>query len=497
MLGKKVCRRRNRGVSYMLIALAVVMIMVMTMPITAYAANYTVVTDEYGMLSNQDISKIEQYAARIDEYDVAVYVGGVTNGQCTAENTVKISQEKYESIFQGNQNGVLITIIFDDENYNCCVSFGNLVPVSDDQIEIIGDTVFNCYFSFDSDPEWIVGSFDKVVTYMEDVVKKNTTPSVTQPASNNSSVDKADDSESLNNSNGNEKDTRKTSVWTWIWGIIAVVACGGCIYFYYKYNNTADEMNRFFKKSQEEKDSISQKLSATETMCRNRENEIQELYAWKKLAFSACPNLLEMIDEYQDRQKAQEFMRKHPDTDFAIDSSSYEEINSLLEAYDGLGEAKKYVEYDISALTALRDQIAQVYAKEAEEKISGIYNSYSGNRHNVNYYESGYDYYNGLPYYVRNLISMRIWHDFLHRRNEARRDHEHYVQQQRMSQPVRQPEPRRDSGIVSNNSSYGGSYNKPRSSTPSYSGGSRRSTSSSRPSAPRTSKPRSSGGRRR
>lgn len=180
-MGRKSLRRRNGFVS--LIACVILVLIVAVMPIVASAAtNYPVVTDDYGVIESSDISSIEKSASTLSTYDLAVYVGYDANsGKAVIDS---VTEEQYGKIFGDNGRGILIVVIFDEEEYSVNIGFGKGVTITEKQRDALAAMVFDSYWNYDSDSTWLAGAAKDVATYMANVEKEeggaNKTP-VTTP----------------------------------------------------------------------------------------------------------------------------------------------------------------------------------------------------------------------------------------------------------------------------------------------------------------------------
>lgn len=561
---------RSKRVLGLLMCLCMIC-MVLAMPIVAYAAGYNVVTDDYGgMLDSQNIGKIEEYAGKLKQYNVAVYIG--YEDSATGEVVDKIAKEEYERIFGANDNGILITIVFDEENYNTSIAVGDKVPLTGSQINQVADLVYESYWDYDSDADWIVGSFKAVTEYIGNIEAKNPVqsekPSTTPQPENNSGKEenvKPDTNVGADANKGNTEEKGKggagATIFAVLSGLAAAGGAAGCVVLNKKNKKQEAENEEKLQRSMANRDALSADLDTANAQCETLRAKIENHEEWRKKVLLACPDIEDKIKDYEAKLDADEFMMqypggsleghdsnyysnmlssykglseaacayvpftlesltsyyekakedeakeearffmsKYPSIDVAVSSSGYEEVTKILEEYDRLNyAAKTYVTYDMGALRAKQEECAKAYAKEAEEKLQGIYDTYPDSMDSKVYYDDGYDYYEALPPMVRTYIPSPFWTGYM-----ARRTHIHHVHHE-YHNPPRRPEPeRREPPRTS--SSYSGSSNRG-SSGSSFSSGIK--TSSFKPSTPkrssppkrstavRRSTPKSGGGRRR
>ena len=567
---KQVTSRKKRVLG-LLMCLCMIC-MVFAMPIVAYAADYDVVTDDYGgMLDSQNIGKIEEYAGKLKQYNVAVYIG--YEDSATGDVVDKIAVKEYERIFGANDNGILITIVFDEENYNTSIAVGDKVPLTGSQIDQVADLVYESYWDYDSDADWIVGSFKAVTEYIGNIEAKNPVQSekpstIPQPENNSGKEEnvKPDTNVGADVNKGDSEEKGKGGVGATIFAVLSGLAAAGgaagCVVLNKKNKEQEAENEEKLQRSMANRDALSADLDTANAQCEALRAKIENHEEWREKVLLACPDIEDKIKDYEAKLEADDFMMqypggpleghdsnyysnmlssyrglseaacayvpfnlesltgyyekakddeakeearffmsKYPSIDVAVSSSGYEEVTKILEEYDRLSyAAKTYVTFDMGALRTKQEECAKAYAKEAEEKLQGIYDTYPDSMESKSYYDDGYDYYEALPPMVRTYIPSPFWTGYM-----ARRTHIHHVHHEHHN-PPRRPEPeRREPPRTS--SSYSGSSNRSSSSGSGYSSGIRTSTpkprSTSRPSAPRRSSPprrstsRPSGGRRR
>ena len=579
---KMVTSRRWRALA--LLMCVCMMCMVYAMPIVAYAANYKVVTDDYGnMLTSQEIGKIEEYASKLKQYNVAVYIG--YEDSATGDVVDKVAIKEYEVIFGVNDNGVLITIVFDEENYNVSVAVGDNVPFTGSQINQVADLVYGSYWDYESDAEWIVGSFKAVTEYIGNIEAKNPVqsdkPSTTPQPENNQGGEKNETPDNNVGANANKGDTEKqkksgvgAAVLAAISSLFTVGGVAGCVVLNKKNKQQLAEKDAEIRRSVENRDALSADLDTANAQCTTLREQLEACNDWREEVFAACPDIEARIKDYHAKTKAENFLRKYPveslegrdssfyshvlnsyrslsedvcaylpynienltvlyekakddeakeearsfmskypSIDVAVSSSGYEEVTRILDEYDRLSyAAKTYVTFDMKDLRTKQEECAKLYAKEAEEKLKAIYDTYPEEVESKSYYDEGYNYYEALPPMVRTYIPDPFWMGYMARRSLIHRVHHEHHHPPRRPEFESRPEPYRTSGGYTGSpnrgsSGSGGSGIRTSSSNPPSS---RRTSTPSRPSTisrpsspprrttpPRTSTPRSGGGRRR
>ena len=370
---------RSRRVFCLLMSLCMIC-MVFAMPIVAHAAGYKVVTDDYGgMLSSQNIGKIEEYASTLKQYNVAVYIG--YEDSATGDVVDKIAIKEYDRIFGTNDNGVLITIVFDEENYNTSIAVGDKVPLTGSQIDQVADLVYESYWDYDTDADWIVGSFKAVTEYFGKIEAKNpvqsekpTTPP--QPENNQGKEEnvKPDTNVGADANKGDTANKKKGGAGVAVFAILSSIAAAGgaagCVVLKKKENESDAEL----RKSEANRIALSAELDIANEVKQAQNAKIEGLEAWRDKVFLACPKIEDMIKDYEAKEEAKGFMNKYPDGLQEGRKSGY--YAKLLNAYNGLSEAAcAYVPFTLESLNGLYEKAMENEAREEARAFMAKYPS--------------------------------------------------------------------------------------------------------------------------
>ena len=121
-------------------------------------------------------------------------------------------------------------------------------------------------------------------------------------------------------------------------------------------------------------------------------------------------------------------------------------------------EEKRYVNIDLKKLKTNRQAAAELYAKEAEEKIQDACKHYSADRHYRYEWDSTVSYYNSLPLFVQGMIAHELIINMRMNRDMAKRDWTRYRSEQDSYYYSSSSDISSFSGGYSGGGSFGGSF---------------------------------------
>lgn len=380
---KQVTNRGKRLVS--LLMCICVLSMVIAMPIVAHAAGYKVVTDYTGTLNSQEIGKIEGYAGKLTQYDVAVYIGDIDAATGDAVN--KVAVEQYGKIFGANDNGVLITIVFDEENYNTAVAVGDKLPLTGSQINQLSDMVFESYWDYESDAAWIEGSFKAVTEYIGNIEAKNpvqsekpaaTTPQSEKPAATTPQPEKNPSKENVEKPDVNKGDTEKKEkggAGAIVFAVLSGIAAAGGVIGWASQNEKRKEKEAELQRVNANRSKLSADLDTANAQCAELREQIEGFKEWRAKVLDACPNINDMIKEHEAKQEAESFMEKYSckTLDEGRDTGYYSILRS---AFRNLSEAAMaFVPFNLETLKERYEKAKENEAKEEARRFMAKYPS--------------------------------------------------------------------------------------------------------------------------
>lgn len=160
-------RLRSFGVAF----LAVVMLLVLFGNTVAYAdesaEGYTVVTDNAGLLNEEQIEEINEVSKQFELLKPALYVEYCDERTCSQTYTNELSKKLYNEIFGDNKHGIIIVFSFYKEaNGYYSVTYGDKLQINESKVSRL---IEGTYHDYPTDSTWITGSFKLCTDYFSSV----------------------------------------------------------------------------------------------------------------------------------------------------------------------------------------------------------------------------------------------------------------------------------------------------------------------------------------
>lgn len=424
-------RLRSFGVAF----LAVVMLFVLFGNTVAYAdesaEGYTVVTDNAGLLNEEQIAEINEVSKQFELLRPALYVENCDERTCTQSYTNELSKKMYNEIFGDNKHGIIIVFSFYKEaNGYYAVTYGDKLQIDESKVSRL---IEGSYHDYPTDSTWVTGSFKLCTDYFSSVEY------------NIIHADEIAEQKAQQDAENKENFIKFMKVFLLVVLLLVIVCLAYNLYKNKKeYEEKILERDKKIKKLHGENTSLMGRLESAE-------REAADLRKWKKDATSLDGNIQEKIEDFRAKEVAKDFdCRYSKYTRKRIESADYQVLDRLTHEYDRLSPAERnYVTIDMKEISERTVEAAKLYAKEAEKKIESICNSSEGNWHYRSQLEDAVSYYNHVPSFVQVMIAASLIKRLNAMNDDAQNDYRRYQRQQEMYS---------SSSYDSGSTSFGGSF---------------------------------------
>ena len=425
-------RLRSFGVAF----LAVVMLFVLFRNTVAYAdesaEGYTVVTDNAGLLSEEQIAEINEISKQFELLKPALYVENCDERTCTQSYTNDLSKKMYNEIFGNNKHGIIIVFSFYKEaNGYYSVTYGDKLKIDESKVSRL---IEGSYHDYPTDSTWITGSFKLCTDYFSSVEY------------NIVHADEIAEQKAKEETEFKPDFIKLSKILFVIALIIAIIFLGLSLHQNKKeYEKNLLEKEKRIKKLQGENTTLTSKLETAE-------RDAMNLRKWKKDANSIDSNIQEKIEDFRAKRTAENFDSKYSKyTSKEVEASDYHTLERMISEYEKLSSAEKhYVTINMDEVSERKVESEKLYAKEAEEKIEKICRSANGDRHHRSELEDAVRYYHHIPSSVRILIAASLIKRLNSMNDDAQKDYKRYKRQQE--------ELHSSSSYSSSSSTFGGSF---------------------------------------
>ena len=374
---------------------------------------YEVVTDKWGILTQEQVQNIEAKVSELTEIDVAVYIELVDSQTCNQKYANALSESMYTETFgEGYRNGIMIVFSFYEEA-NCyyAVHYGGNVQLSESKVS---RTIEGTYHDFKTDATWVEGAFIQCVDYFKTL----------KLATSDGAVEQLEETE--------HKPIPVSTiliVTIFVAFVITIIVLG------WNYVHVLDEYKQMSGRYNEQREvnyevrSQNGKLSKKLSLAR-AEND--KLLQWKVNAIAVYPTIQNEINEWVAKNDAKRFDENYEDI-IQLDPimENFDSFDKMLSEYEKLSVlAKKYVTLDMTIASQKRQEAAEAYAASATQKIETVCHRCSGSRHSRSELNSTYSYYRGLPMFVQMMIAQQLVMNLTHKKDAAERDYKRYQDSQ-------------------------------------------------------------------
>jgi uncharacterized membrane protein YgcG len=425
-------RLRSFGVAF----LAVVMLLVLFGNTVAYAdesaEGYTVVTDNAGLLNEEQIEEINEVSKQFELLKPALYVEYCDERTCSQTYTNELSKKLYNEIFGDNKHGIIIVFSFYKEaNGYYSVTYGDKLQINESKVSRL---IEGTYHDYPTDSTWITGSFKLCTDYFSSVEY------------NIVHADEIAEQKAQQEAENKANFIKFMKILAIVIGVIVIICLAYNLHKNEKkYEENLNEKNKRIKKLEDDKYSLIVKLESAE-------NKANSLEKWKEDARSIDKNIQEKIEDFRAKKVAKDFdCRYSKYTRKKIEAEDYKVLERLTHEYERLSSAEKnYVTVDMKEISERTVESAKLYAKEAEKKIEEICNSSEGNRHYRSQLADTVSYYNHVPSFVRVMIASSLIRRLNAMNDEANNDYRRYKREQEISNS--------SNNYSSSSSSFSGSF---------------------------------------
>ena len=376
----------------------------------------TVLVDMDNMLTAGDTEAIKAEGTRLGIYNIGLYIEMIDEKNCNQKHANEMAEAMYKE-FMPNDNSIMIVFSFYEEAEGYYgVHYNVQGELSESKISGI---IEGTYHDFKTDSSWIAGSFNMVVTYLLE--------------------------SEYNLIHADEIAARKQAESNKMFQIIQYVVLGllaiFILYLLYKIKVQHDEYETLSEESASRNNELSRRLRNKENDIETLEGEKSELEEWKANAIAADPDIIKKISVYLAQGTARRFS-----TNFGS-AKTLDDYCQMFDTYNGMSDLEKsFVSIDVDTAREKLDELAKEKAAEATKLIEETC-SYSDDRHHLDSYNSTLNYYNGLPSYVRTLITLALVNNLIQRQSNAQSDYRSYQHRSSYSH---------HSSSSTSHSSYGG-----------------------------------------
>lgn len=162
------------------VAIFLVVILLMTCSTTVFAVStdYDTVIDETGILTEYQIDSIEKEVSLLKQIRPVLYIENTLTQKCTDEYAYSLAKEKYNEIFGDATDGVIIVYCNAEEGFKFGVYFIGDWKI--DSEEIKNSLIKESFDMYDTDSQWVTGSFITCVEYLSSLEEEIDKSSVTE-----------------------------------------------------------------------------------------------------------------------------------------------------------------------------------------------------------------------------------------------------------------------------------------------------------------------------
>ena len=376
----------------------------------------TVLVDMDNMLTAGDTEAIKAEGTRLGIYNIGLYIEMIDEKNCNQKHANEMAEAMYKK-YMPNDNSIMIVFSFYEEAEGYYgVHYNVQGELSESKISGI---IEGTYHDFKTDSSWIAGSFNMVVTYL---------------LKSEYNLIHADEIAAQKQAESNKMFQIIQYV---VLGLLAIFI----LYLLYKIKVQHDEYETLSEESASRNNELSRKLRNKENDIETLEGEKSELEEWKENAIAADPDIIKKISVYLAQGTARRFS-----TNFGS-AETLDDYCQMFDTYNGMSDLEKsFVSIDVDTAREKLDELAKEKAAEATKLIEETC-SYSDDRHHLDSYNNTLNYYNGLPSYVRTLITLALVNNLIQRQSNAQSDYRSYQHRSSYSH---------HSSSSSSHSSYGG-----------------------------------------
>lgn len=434
--------KRLRTMTTLLMA---VLIMLMSFTsITAYATENTietgvstVVIDKAGMLSEDQVTEIENAVSGLTRYKVALYIENCEESKCTQKYTNDLVERLYKEQFSDNRNCIMIAFSFYDDacGYYAVHCGANVTEVKESRVK---NLIEGTYHDYPTDSTWVTGSFVQCVDYFKEV-ELNVTNKEAKP-----------------------DDPEKTKTIALIVLQVTILSGMVAVIVYLAYTKRRDELayEDALYKSQKVLTEEQAKSAALQSDLNVSKNEVDILQEWKNNAIRADVTIQDRIDVMLAQDAATAFNQRFVDVEqLEAVADNFNYFHSAMQAYEKMNDTQKsFVTVDMNVVSNKRQISAELYAKEAETYINNFCTTTMGNRQARGRINETIRYYERIPNFVRVLMAVHVYQQLNNLRDEAETDHKRYQRRNSSSSRSYNSGARTFGGGFSGGRTFGGGF---------------------------------------
>ena len=398
---------KKKFVATLVLVLLVLTSMLQVVSAAETGEEFQIVTDTAGLLSEKQISGIEEKVDTLEMFDIALYIENKDESECSQEYANELSQREYDEVFGSDyKNGVMVVFSFYKEaNGYYAVTYGANVEMNESKMSNI---IEGTYHEFETDATWVEGAFCQCIDYLKDVEYN---------------IIHADEIKA-------QKEAESESFWNFFQKACIVSLIVVIISIIYKKKKSDDDYEKQLNEFYNMLDIANAvKADLNETLAHHKDI-IANLEDWQKDAVTVCPDIQNKIDEYLARKEASEFdlmFMKLQDDETVYEN--FEKFQLAVESYNKLSEkAKSYIKTNIKMISEKYDVALKQYAKDAEKEIRKRLGRCAGNRYYRDDISSIKNYYTGLPMAVRFLITASLINRLNNMESSANSDYQRHQQ---------------------------------------------------------------------
>lgn len=391
------------------------------------AYSYQVVTDTADMLTESEISEIEEKVAELSNYKVALYIEMQDYKTCSQKYTNDLSEKLYSQVFWDRRDGIMIAFSFYDEACGYyAVHCGANVSINENKVK---NTINDTYHDYPTDREWVTGAFKQCVDYFKEAeIQPVVSPNKEKSDVNNSSF-------------------YIVLLLLLFAGMLAII-----FYLAYRFRKIEKSFEDFKKQSNDDYIQLSREKTSIESQLSSARAEISTLNHWKEDASVVDVDIQHKIDDLHARQEAQEFDTRYKDTVYLIPIvENFNSLHAAMEDYAHLSDmAKGYVTLDINLMSESRQKAGELYAEQVTSELEKVQNECRGERSYESRLNNAVTSYSRIPLFVQLLIAESLISNVKRMQSDAADDARRYRN--------RQNSYHRSSTMHNSGSTFGGSF---------------------------------------
>lgn len=425
-------RLRSFVVAFLTIAMLFVLLGNTVVHAEENAEGYTVVTDNAGLLSEEQISEINDASKQFELIRPALYVENCDEETCTQGYSNELSKKMYNEIFGDNKHGIIIVFSFYKEAHGYySVTYGDKVQIDELNVKRI---IEGSYHDYPTDSTWVTGSFKQCTDYFSNVEYN---------------IIHADEIAAEKAKKDAENKAQFINVLKIAIEVFQIVVI---LFLLWKLYENKKQYNKEISEKSKRIKTILNENTTLQYRANSAESKIQTLERWKCDAKNIYGDIQEKIDDLHARQKAKDFEKQYRNyVEQETKSENYSALSRMIEEYKRLSEAERnYVTINMNLAEEKMQECARLFAREAEEKIERICNSCEGSRHYKSELESAVSYYHHVPSFVQVMIAASLVNRLNAMNDDAKSDYKRYQRQQE--------ELHSSSSYDYGSSSFGGSF---------------------------------------